>query len=226
MKDDKLFTEFPPVSTKEWEEAIEKDLKGADYDKKLVWKTLEGFNVKPYYRAEDLKDLKLHPSKKTNNNWDIRQDVFEQDIKAANAIAHEGLKRGVTSLGLNAKNVSSVEDLETLFNGIDVTKIKINFIAASCFNCLSKLFIEYLHKHNIDSSKVYGSMNWDPFVKGALYNGELCHSEEEIGQRAKKLLTTLKEGVPKFRAITINAHVFNNAGSSIVQELAFALSAA
>lgn len=92
MKDDKLFTEFPPVSTKEWEEAIEKDLKGADYDKKLVWKTLEGFNVKPYYRAEDLKDLKLHPSKKTNNNWDIRQDVFEQDIKAANAIAHEGLK--------------------------------------------------------------------------------------------------------------------------------------
>ena len=44
----KLFAEFPAVSTEAWEEVIIKDLKGADYDKKLVWKTQEGFNVRPY----------------------------------------------------------------------------------------------------------------------------------------------------------------------------------
>ena len=48
---EKLFTEFPPVTTEQWEEVINKDLKGADYDKKLVWKTQEGFSVRPYYRA-------------------------------------------------------------------------------------------------------------------------------------------------------------------------------
>ena len=53
----KLFEEFPPVTTEQWEAVIEKDLKGADYNKKLVWKTAEGFQVKPYYRAEDLKDI-------------------------------------------------------------------------------------------------------------------------------------------------------------------------
>ena len=57
MENNKLFSEFPEVSTKEWEEVIAKDLKGADYEKKLVWKTLEGFNVRPYYRAEDLATL-------------------------------------------------------------------------------------------------------------------------------------------------------------------------
>ena len=57
MEDNKLFTEFPPVSTEKWEEVINKDLKGADYEKKLVWRTIEGFKVKPYYRAEDLEGL-------------------------------------------------------------------------------------------------------------------------------------------------------------------------
>ena len=59
MENNKLFAEFPEVTTKEWEEVIAKDLKGADYDKKLVWKTLEGFNVRPYYRAEDLATLEF-----------------------------------------------------------------------------------------------------------------------------------------------------------------------
>ena len=55
---EKLFSEFPPVSTQQWEEVINKDLKGADYEKRLVWKTMEGVSVRPYYRAEDLEKLK------------------------------------------------------------------------------------------------------------------------------------------------------------------------
>ena len=57
MSQEKLFAEFPPVSTEDWEKVIVADLKGADYEKKLVWKTWEGLAVKPYYRAEDLKGL-------------------------------------------------------------------------------------------------------------------------------------------------------------------------
>ena len=63
LKDQKLFAEFPPVSTEEWEAVINKDLKGADYEKKLVWKTMEGFNVRPYYRAENLEGIKHLNSK-------------------------------------------------------------------------------------------------------------------------------------------------------------------
>ncbi|RPJ76143.1 MAG: hypothetical protein EHM24_02885, partial [Acidobacteria bacterium] len=48
----RLLEEFPPVPTPAWEEAIAKDLKGADYEKRLVWKTDEGIAVRPYYRAE------------------------------------------------------------------------------------------------------------------------------------------------------------------------------
>ncbi|MGL5960205.1 MAG: methylmalonyl-CoA mutase small subunit, partial [Bacteroidales bacterium] len=57
MSNKKLFTEFPPVATQDWEAVITKDLKGADYDKKLVWKTPEGIAVRPYYRSEDMKNI-------------------------------------------------------------------------------------------------------------------------------------------------------------------------
>jgi methylmalonyl-CoA mutase len=55
---EKLFTDFPPVSTDEWIEVVTNDLKGADFQKKLVWRTKEGFNVKPFYRADDIDGFK------------------------------------------------------------------------------------------------------------------------------------------------------------------------
>ena len=105
QKNDKLFQEFPVISTEEWEEKIQKDLKGADYEKKLVWKTMEGFDVKPYYRSEDLKDLEymdispsqfpfLRGNKTNNNDWEIRQDIFVKDIEGANKQALNALMNG------------------------------------------------------------------------------------------------------------------------------------
>ena len=57
MSDQKLFSEFPPVSSESWNDVVNADLKGADYEKKLIWRTDEGFKVRPYYRAEDLTNI-------------------------------------------------------------------------------------------------------------------------------------------------------------------------
>ena len=92
----KLFTEFPPVTTEQWDEVIIKDLKGADYDKKLVWKTHEGFAVRPYYRAENLKDIKFLGTMPgqfpfvrgtvNSNEWLTRQDYCLCEIGPAKAV--------------------------------------------------------------------------------------------------------------------------------------------
>lgn len=49
--------EFPPVSAAEWEAAIRGDLNGADYEKKLIWRTEEGIAVRPFYTRDDLVGL-------------------------------------------------------------------------------------------------------------------------------------------------------------------------
>ena len=53
----RILKDFSAVPTETWEKAIHVDLRGADYTKKLVWKSDEGITVRPYYRREDLKDL-------------------------------------------------------------------------------------------------------------------------------------------------------------------------
>ncbi|HYO81054.1 MAG TPA: methylmalonyl-CoA mutase family protein [Bryobacteraceae bacterium] len=53
-----LRDEFPPVPTADWEAVIQADLKGADYDKKLVWRSEEGVPVRPYYRSEHIQSLR------------------------------------------------------------------------------------------------------------------------------------------------------------------------
>ena len=48
---EKLFSDFPGVSTEAWMEKITADLKGADFEKKLVWKTNEGFTVRKTWKV-------------------------------------------------------------------------------------------------------------------------------------------------------------------------------
>ena len=141
MEDNKLFSEFPPVSTEKWEEVINKDLKGADYEKKLVWRTIEGFKVKPYYRAEDLEGLEYldaNPGEKPytrgkhvgDNVWEVRQDIHVQDPKEANRIALDAVERGATALGLCVKQIATVDDMAVLLKGIYINAVSINFMCS------------------------------------------------------------------------------------------------
>ncbi|MBW6501206.1 MAG: hypothetical protein K0B05_07420, partial [Bacteroidales bacterium] len=54
---ERLFEDFPPVTAEEWTEKINATLKGESFDSRLMWKTGEGFDVKPFYTREELKNL-------------------------------------------------------------------------------------------------------------------------------------------------------------------------
>ena len=54
MNANPLFSEFIPVSAKQWKQKIQFDLRGADYNETLLWESLEGIHVKPFYHPEDL----------------------------------------------------------------------------------------------------------------------------------------------------------------------------
>ena len=236
MEDNKLFSEFPPVPTEKWEEVINKDLKGADYEKKLVWKTIEGFKVRPYYRAENLEGLEYldaNPGEKpftrgkhvADNVWEVRQDIRAHNLAEANRIALDAVQRGATSLGLCAKEVKSVADLEVLLKGIYIDAVSINFMCSQDYLGLLKLYVEYAKGHGFDCSKLQGSTDFDMF-RFALKHGKFHRGEEGDLQMAKELVDYAHEALPKFRVLTVNAQLLHNSGSNIVQELGFGLAAA
>lgn len=82
-----LLEDFPPVPTSAWEAAIAKDLKGADYDKKLVWKTDEGLAVRPYYRAADA--TRREPLLHGSGAWTIITPGEEPEFDASAIEFHE-----------------------------------------------------------------------------------------------------------------------------------------
>ena len=135
-----LFDQFPPVSYDQWRAKVEVDLKGADFNKKLVWRTNEGFNVEPVYRAEDIADLKTTDSlpgqfpyvrgTRTDNDWLTRQNIIADSPEQANEIALDVLNKGVNSLGFKVKKPA---DVAVLLKGITLSAVEINL---SC--CPSK----------------------------------------------------------------------------------------
>ena len=212
-------------------EKITADLKGADFEKKLVWKTNEGFKVKPFYRQEDLEGLKtteglpgqfpyVRGIKKDDNTWLVRQDIQVECLKEANAKALDILNKGIDSLGfkVNAKDLNA-EYIETLLNGICAECVELNFSTCQGHTVeLAKLLVEYFQKQGYDLTQLQGSVNYDPMGKMMAKGKDLSN----FAATAKELVDVLAP-LPKYRCICVNAVELNNAGSYISQELGYAL---
>lgn len=232
MNKEKLFEAFPPISDKEWKEKIIKDLKGADFDKKLVWKTSEGFNVQPYYRQDDLNKLPhmdvlpgnfpyIRGKEVKNNTWLVRQDINVTNIQEANTKALDIRLRGVDSLGFDLNDFEpNVENIEKLCENIRADLMELNFCTKNPLEAV-KTIDALAKKYNRDLDKVCGSINYDPIGDFTL-KGKFNSSEESD----MELLTDLNRAakhIPNYQYIVVNASIFNNSGAGIVNELAFAL---
>jgi len=230
----KLFEEFPPISTQEWQDKITTDLKGADFEKKLVWRTIEGFSVQPYYRAEHLEKLNhlkyvpgefpyVRGNKAKCNCWYIRQNIDANDAKVANEKALDVLMKGVDSLGFETccKDEFTNEEFETLLKDISIADIELNITDATAAHPFVDFLKAKIEAENIDRNKVKGSVGFDPMAHLTL-NGNFCKAQSDVFDTAKELIEKAKD-LPKFRTIGVNGEMFTNAGATIVQELAFAL---
>lgn len=227
-----LLADFPAITTEEWMAKINADLKGADFEKKLVWKTNEGFNVMPFYRLEDVAELKTTTSApgefpyvrgtKTDNDWYVRQDIDATCAKTANAKALDVLNKGINSLGfiLNKQELSA-EYIATLLNGICPECVELNFrVCIRCAAQLATLLADYFKAQGADLAKVEGSINCDPINRMLLKGKELNQAEvAEIAVATVKAAAAL----PKFRVIGVNSLSLNNAGAYCSQELGYAL---
>ena len=234
-KREKLFTEFPPVPTEKWEEVITADLKGADYERKLVWKTGEGFNVRPYYRAENLEGIKFLGSQagefpyvrgtRAHNRWRVHQTVSVVCPKEANAEALKILNAGVDSLGFCiASEAFTAADLDTLLGEICIPAVQLTFCGQKTAD-VAELVLAKIEKEGIAKEDVRIAFCIDPLVKGLSTKGDFCSPNgEKCFARVAELIRKTKE-YKHIRVVTVSGQIFGNSGSTIVEELAFVLSA-
>ena len=228
---EKLFSEFTAPTTQEWLDKIEVDLKGADFQKRLVWRTNEGFSVQPFYRREDLANLKtpdalpgefpfVRGNKKDSNEWYIRQNIKVDDPVEANKKALDILNKGVDSLGFRfGGDKVSAEFIETLLKDIRLDIVEVSYRTCPKHALeLAELLVAYFEKQGYDKEKIVGGVGFDPIDK-MLQKGKDTTPLLEV---MPKLVDKLKD-YPNLRCVMVHSDTLNNAGAYIVQELGYAL---
>lgn len=202
-----LFKEFTPVSAKEWKQQIQMELKGADYTDTLVWQSLEGIDIKPFYHAEEYEYLEIPTSEE---DFKIVQPIFVDDPAIANKLALEAIEKGADAIQFIANKSF---DIDVLFQGFKTLKFTPTIFFKAQFQ--SNLFIESILNYFDNDSVV---IQQDVVGKLSL-SGNWFSDEFKDFESLKKL--TIK--YPNRQILSVDVSIYQNAGANIIQQIAYAL---
>jgi len=243
-----LFREFEPTTTDEWEKILKRDLKGADYKQKLTWKSIEGFEVLPFYRQEDLENLSRIQQKidiDTPAKWEMCEPVDAADPKMANRQAKEAVEAGAGSLWITLQlhadegmlggditgtHIQNLEHLNTLLDGIDLQKTGIVFDSGAGSPGLLGLVKAFLRSSEETHHGSSVSRSSSPFKRGVIsfmfdpftfmaHRGRLPLPGEELDSVIHQMVSE-----DEFMTLAADGAFYHNCGATIVQELGIALS--
>lgn len=218
FKDELTFDEFPPVTTEQWEEVIESDLKGKNYKDILQWESGEGVDVLPFYRKEDLERIENPDLIHTSASWNVIEPIAETELKKANQLALHALQNGASGLTFDfpSKAVTSKEDLELLLNDIKIEFITVKFGPALSDIKLVEWLASICEDRGILGKDLDIFFSFDPF-SSAIRTGELLDLNH-----IQKILTGAGD---RFHYAVADSAIYANSGATIVQQIAFSLAA-
>lgn len=214
MNDTGLFQEFPEVSAKQWKQKIQVDLKGADYNEALVWESLEGINVKPFYHQEDIENITSFSLPK-DLDWSVGQCIYVGDAKKANSKALEILEKGVESLIFTIP--SEVTDFGALLTGINLERTELYFN-------FEFLVLEPIKKlvSLLKDNKAKAHLNID-IIGHLAKDGNWYHNLEKDHQILTEMLSL---GSSSISVVGVDISLYQNSGANMVQQLAYGLAQA
>jgi methylmalonyl-CoA mutase len=205
-----LFEDLEPISSKQWKQKIQFELKGADYNETLIWNSPEDIKVKPFYHQDEF--TKAAAIKTKVSEFKICQNIFVFDIEKSVERALDTLKRGAESLRFTIENDSIA--IEKLLEKLPIENVSIYFN----FKFFS---IDFVKKINaiIQQKKAIAYYNLDPIGQLAK-DGNWFTTKDKNNFDSLNLLST---AIPDSSIISINATLYQNAGANMVQQLAYGL---
>lgn len=211
----KLFKEFDEISEKQWKQKIQFELKGADYNETLVWKTREGIDVKPFYHSDDFDTVPLQPETHCNT-WKAGQYVYAGNATIANKKAVNTLKRGAESILFRIPDENI--DLNVLFNEIDLSQVPVylefDFLSPGFVSCLA----EYFSGKN---ASVF--LNIDPIGKLARSGNWFANAENDFKLLEDIIKITSAQNSIFKTTLGVDLSLYQNAGANINQQLAYTI---
>lgn len=204
----KLFQDFNAVSSKQWKQQIQFELKGADYNDTLIWESLEGIKVKPFYHSDD--SISTYTSNTNTTVFTILQQIFVHDIQMSNKKAKESLNRGAESI------LFTIES-----DKIDIAKLMTNLPLE---NVIYYFDLPFISTEYVKSLNDFATTNSYNFIIQVDPIGQLCKDGnwfENLNSDIQKLNEISKNSRSSF--LNIQAGIYQNSGANMVQQLAYTL---
>ncbi len=220
-----LFEEFPPVSTEQWLEVVQRDLKGADFEKRLVSTTLDGVRLKPFYRSEDLpaeREGAARGARRSGNPWAMREEVREDDLGTANEHARRALNRGADELAVHVypigPGIRTQADMARFLEGIWIEAVPVHWLSGPLAAHTLALLVNTARDRGLDPAVLRGSVDLDPLMDrcSAWTDAPWETWKEELFAAAGFLLAEM----PAYTVVTVRGAILEKAGASLAQELA------
>ena len=205
-----LFDDFNSVSSKQWKQQIQFELKGADYNETLIWNSPEDIQVKPFYHKDEF--VSSAPINTKATQFQICQNIFVYDLEKSNDRAIDSINRGAESLCFTIQD-DKIEVAKLLQN-IDVDKIAIYFN----LSFFSKDFIKKIYAF-AEEKKTKIFCNLDPIGQLAK-EGNWFSTQEKTNFDTLNLLSAASTTVS---LLSINSGLYQNAGANMVQQIAYSL---
>ncbi|MDG1384158.1 MAG: methylmalonyl-CoA mutase subunit beta [Flavobacteriaceae bacterium] len=210
MSNSKLFENFNPTSAKAWKQKIQFELQGEDFNDRLVWNSIEGIDVKPFYHSETyLKAPRIHHNA---SNWKIGYSIYVNSEEKSNLHAVKWIKKGAESLHFTLP--TDKISIDELLKNIDTSTVSTYFEPLF----LSEKLIKNLQAYSQKNNSLFFVLQ-DPV-------GHLARSgnwHENLKTDVQKLKQSLSLGANLKSVISVDLGLFQNAGGSMVQQLAYTL---
>lgn len=209
-----LFSDFKAVTKQEWMDKVNIDLKGEDFNKKLVWKHLNGIDFQPFYSTEDAPEYLTN----TGENAQVLVNYRTIQVVSAEGGNKQALKaicEGVTGLIFDLKENISVTKL---LNKININEVAVSFILNENAIGFVKDFFDFSDQNVTNNKNLRGY-----FDLGIMSNYVTTGHYNMLQFETLKHLINLSKEYPNFKAITISGTPYLDSGSNQVQEVAYTL---
>jgi methylmalonyl-CoA mutase N-terminal domain/subunit len=209
------------------------DLEGSDYDRDIGYP-----GEYPFTRG-------VQATMYRGRLWTMRQYAGMGDAEESNKRYKYLLANGTTGLsvafdlptqiGLDSDNplsmgevgkvgvaIDSIEDMQRLFDGIDLTKISTSMTINATASILLALYVAVAKRQGADIRKLSGTVQND-VLKEYIARGTYIYPPQQAMRIITDVFAWTNQNVPDWNTISISGYHMREAGSTAVQEVAFTL---
>ncbi len=125
-------------------------------------------------------------------------------------------------VGMCGVAISSLKDMELLFEGIDLSKISVSMTINGPAVILFAFYVAVAKNQGVDISKLNGTLQND-ILKEFIAQKEWIYPPVESMRIIMDMIQYCTKEMPKYNTISVSGYHIREAGSTAIQELAFTL---